>query len=99
MEQFGLPSAALDKILSLLAQYQEIEAVKIYGSRAMGTHWRGSDIDLAIFGNCEAIVGNLLTRLDELPLPYKFDVSDYSRIKNQELKQHIDRVGKIIYSR
>lgn len=40
-----------------------------------------------------------LTGLDELPLPYKFDVSDYYRIDNQELREHIDRVGRIIYSR
>lgn len=99
MEQFGLSTSALAKIVNLLAQYPEIQQVKIYGSRAMATHWYGSDIDLAVFGDCEAIIGNLLTRLDELPLPYKFDVSDYYRIDNQELKEHIDRVGKIIYSR
>lgn len=100
MEQFGLSASALAKIINLLAQYPEIQQVKIYGSRAMATHWRGSDIDLAVFGDdCEAIIGNLLTRLDELPLPYKFDVSDYYRIDNQGLKEQIDRVGKIIYSR
>ena len=35
--------------------------------------------------------------MDELPLPYKFDIALYSQLTNQELKEHIDRVGINIY--
>lgn len=99
MEQFGLTERTLSQIKSFLAQYPEIKLVKIYGSRAMGTYWRGSDIDLAIYGECKNLLGAIITGLDELATPYKFDVTDYEHVENIELKEHIDRVGKIIYSR
>jgi hypothetical protein len=33
--------------------------------------------------------------LDDLLLPYTFDLSIYSHIKNCNLRDHINRVGKI----
>ena len=36
---------------------------------------------------------------DGLYLPYFFDVLDYSKITNPDLKDHIDRVGKLFYSK
>ncbi len=99
MEQFGLTERTLSQIKIFLAQYPEIVLVKVYGSRAMGTYWRGSDIDLAIYGECENLLGEIITGLDELATPYKFDVTDYEHVENVELKEHIDRIGKIIYSR
>jgi uncharacterized protein len=35
--------------------------------------------------------------LDELPLPYRFDLQAISTIKNRSLLEHIDRVGIVIY--
>jgi hypothetical protein len=37
--------------------------------------------------------------LDDLMLPYKFDVSIYKTIQNKELLDHINRVGKVFYKR
>lgn len=34
---------------------------------------------------------------DEGPLPYLFDVVDYTHLEHEDLKSHIDRVGKAIY--
>lgn len=99
MLQFGLNEHTLNQITKLFAQYPEVEFAKIYGSRAMGTYWRGSDIDLAIYGDCQSILGAIITGLDELATPYKFDVTDYEHLDNLELRDHIDRVGQIIYSR
>jgi hypothetical protein len=36
---------------------------------------------------------------DGLYLPYFYDVLDYSKISNPDLKEHIDRVGKVFYSK
>jgi hypothetical protein len=33
-----------------------------------------------------------------LPLIYKFDVLAYNELKNQSLREHIDRVGVEIYN-
>ena len=34
--------------------------------------------------------------LDDLMLPYKFDINIYNRIINKELRNHIDQFGKVI---
>jgi len=36
----------------------------------------------------------IASELDELPLPYRFDVEAYPCIEHQPLRDHIDRVGK-----
>lgn len=95
---FGLP----DDIIKLLRDYfssrPEIEQVLIFGSRAMGTESRGSDVDLAIFTTAmDDITASVKTDLDDLPTPYLFDVIDYRRITNPALQSHIDRVGKVLF--
>ena len=41
----------------------------------------------------------IAAELDELPLPYRFDVQAYEAIRYQPLREHIDRVGKSFYAR
>ncbi|MBU3917095.1 nucleotidyltransferase domain-containing protein [bacterium] len=95
--RFGLTDSDIKVILSTVSQFPEIRQVVIFGSRAKGTHLKGSDIDLAIKG--EDISNSTINRLsfllnEELPLPYFFDVIHYEEIDNKDLKEHIDRVGK-----
>lgn len=97
--KFGLPKKTLKLICDFFSKYPEIEQVKIYGSRAMGNYERGSDIDLVFYAKTDKdLTGQLLTGLDELPIPYLFDVTNYYKISHVTLKEHIDRVGKLIYS-
>lgn len=66
----------------------------------MGTYQRGSDIDIALKGRklTSSICSHIHFELEEETLlPYFFDITDYQSIKNEKLKEHIDRVGKIIY--
>ena len=93
---FGLPQKPLDQIVEALRQYPQIQWVKIYGSRARGNYKIGSDIDLA-FSADKDISAKLRTALDELSTPYLFDVTYYESLSNENLKSHIDRVGKDIY--
>jgi len=37
------------------------------------------------------------TEIDDLLLPYQVDLSLYHQIANEELKEHIQRVGKPFY--
>lgn len=71
----------------------------IYGSRAKGNYRKGSDIDLVLKGENLTIndVLKLEDDLDELLLPYLFDISILHHIKNPNLLGHIERVGKIFY--
>lgn len=94
---FGLPQKTLEQILTFLQSFEEIEKVKIYGSRALGTYKKGSDIDLAFYTESNKdITAKLLAGLEELPTPYKFDVTNYNEITNQSLKEHIDKCGVVL---
>lgn len=92
----GLNTQTLELIKSCFEQYPNIVWVKIYGSRAKGDYKRGSDIDLA-FSSPVNDAAKLLGALDNLPLPYLFDVTHYESLQNQALKEHIDRVGILVY--
>ncbi|MBN2637466.1 MAG: nucleotidyltransferase domain-containing protein [Bacteroidales bacterium] len=67
----------------------------LFGSRAKGNYNRGSDIDLTIKGDNLTLndVLDLSIDLDDLMLPYKFDLIIYDRIKEKDLIDHILRVG------
>lgn len=97
---FGLPENTLKLLEKYFSSNPEIIKVIIFGSRAMGRDAPGSDIDLAIITKSENdISGTVKMHLDELPTPYLFDVVDYRRITHQPLREHIDRVGKILFQR
>ncbi|MFH0735442.1 MAG: restriction endonuclease subunit S [bacterium] len=96
---FGLSEIVINKIHSVFKQHTSIKKVVIYGSRAKGNYRAGSDIDLTIFGENITLIElrNIYDELDELLLPYTFDISVYDDLKNDKLKEHINRVGKEFY--
>ena len=98
IEQFGLSSEALALIRQVFRGHPEVREVKIFGSRAMGRFENHSDVDLALWGDMnEGLIARILGELDELPMPYTFDVKAYESIKHEPLKRHIDEVGRILY--
>lgn len=58
---FGLTEKHLNSITDALKLHPEIEAAKIFGSRALQTHRPGSDIDIALYG--EAVTLTTLLKL------------------------------------
>ena len=97
--QFGIEENILVQIIATLRSFNEIEDAIIYGSRAKGNFKTGSDIDLTLKG--KALNLNILTKielaLEELYLPYSFDISIYHHISNSDLIAHIQRIGKSIF--
>lgn len=95
----GLPENAVEKICGIFRDYPQIRRVVLYGSRAMGTHRPGSDIDLCIesesLGLTELL--SIENRMDDLLLPWKMDLSLLHQIDNPALLDHIRRVGVIFY--
>ncbi len=100
-EKIGFQTDQLAKILNVFAKYPLLDKVVLYGSRAKGTFKPYSDIDITLFGATLDI--NMLHRLeidlDDLNLPYTFDVSIFHAIQNQELIDHINRIGILIYAK
>lgn len=98
--RFGLKAAMINKIQDVFALFPDIEKVILYGSRAKGNYRHGSDIDFTLMGenlSLDNSVYPLMDALDELYLPYSFDISIFEHIDNQELIAHINRVGKLFY--
>ncbi|WP_256625851.1 HI0074 family nucleotidyltransferase substrate-binding subunit [Selenomonas ruminantium] len=86
------------EILKILQKHSGmLEWVKLFGSRARGDARISSDVDLAVYGNADAIT-KLSIAFEDSSLPYTFDIIDYKRQTNEKLKQAIDRDGKLIFS-
>ncbi len=93
---FGLNDKEIKYIQVALLFNPEIEEIIIFGSRAMGNYKIASDIDIAIKGknlNDEVLFKFNELLNEEYPLPYFFDILDYNKIKNEKLKEHIDKFG------
>ena len=98
MRKLPLSPAELALLLSVLRQHPEIKKVQLFGSRAKGTHSVRSDIDLALWGNVNRLQAETIAaELDDLPLPYRYDVQPFDLIQSQPLREHIERVGITLY--
>jgi predicted nucleotidyltransferase len=97
----GLSDETVRRIAAAFSHYPEIEQAVLYGSRAKGNFRNGSDIDLTLIGEKldSKILGQIDWELDELPLPYKIDLSIFHQLTHPELIEHIRRVGIIFYER
>ena len=94
----GLDEEELSQLQALFSSYPEIRKIILFGSRAKGTASKNSDIDLAVDGIENFLsIESLSMELDELPIPYRFDLQAMSTIKNHSLLEHIERVGIVIY--
>lgn len=98
MNEPQLPAAELILIRGVFRRHPEVAAVVLFGSRAKGTSQERSDVDLAVEGDLTPLQAEgIASELDDLPLPYRFDVRCLSRIGDHALRDHIDRVGIRIY--
>lgn len=99
--RYGLPELQYDQIVKVFAAHKEVDEVILYGSRAKGTQKPYSDVDITILGDklSLGLLQRIEIELDDLLLPYNFDVSIYHSIENNELVEHIKRVGKTIYKK
>ena len=78
----------------------EISEVIVFGSRAKGNYRPQSDVDLALIGIADELKAEAVAdALDQLPMPYQFDVKAYDSIHYPPLAEHIRRVGVTIFSR
>jgi len=95
--KFGLPITVIKSLNDIFKSYPQIEKVILYGSRAKGNFRPGSDIDLNLVAP-ELNTGNILeieTKIEDLNLPYRVDLSIKGTLENQQLLDHIERVGVI----
>jgi predicted nucleotidyltransferase len=83
---------------AVFRRHPEVSSARLFGSRAVGTHTMRSDVDLAVWGCVDALgAASIAAELDELPLPYHFDVQPFGRIRLPALREHIACAGIEVY--
>lgn len=98
--KFGLKEKTIEQINRVFAKYPQIKKAILYGSRANSNFKNGSDIDLTLKGKGLnlSVVNKISIELDDLLLPYSFDISIFTKISNPDLVEHIKRVGVVFYA-
>lgn len=99
---FGLTLKQEKIINEIFEKYPQIKKVIVYGSRAKGNIREGSDIDLTIVEEKEipaSVLLKLVNDFDDSLLPIKVDISIFSKLTNQDLIDHIKRVGQFFYQK
>ena len=92
---YGLQDAIIQKICGVFSKFSVIKKVVLYGSRAKGNYKNGSDIDLTLVGESDLnlrVLYKVMDEIDDLLLPYSFDLSIYSGITDESLLAHIKRI-------
>ena len=99
---YGVLPFTWHRLLEVLATFRQIEKAVLFGSRALGRARRGSDIDLVLMGPevTSRIALEVAGQLNERePLPYQFDVLSWNQVDSPELREHVERAGKVIFQR
>ena len=95
----GLSVKEIEALRSVFRKNPSVTKAILFGSRAKGTAKPYSDIDIAVEGPKNDLEAEKISmQLDELPLPYKFDVKLLSSIQHDPLREHIRRAGITLYS-
>ena len=93
-----IPPQTGEKMSRVFAEYPELTAVTLFGSRATGKATPHSDFDLATHGITDHYrLGRLALDLEDLDIPQTCDVQAYESINYAPLKRHIDEFGITIY--
>lgn len=96
---FGLATETISTITQTIAINPAIQRIGLFGSRALGRHKSGSDIDIVIWDSGLKMKDllEISLRIDKLELPYKVDIIQFGKVTNPELVDHICRVGVVLF--
>jgi len=97
---YQLDSSVAEKLKLFFSQFDFIDKVVIFGSRAKHNANPKSDIDLCIYSleMTAKEFTKLKIELDELPILYKIDIVHFEN-SNDELKKNIVKDGKLFFNR
>lgn len=94
----GIPEQSEHRLLGLFTQHPQLQAVWLFGSRAMGRHQPGSDIDLCLeaplLSHGDRL--RLMAAVDDLLLPWRVDLALRHEL-SADLEAHVQRVGRCIW--
>lgn len=98
---YGISEDSFLRIVKVFSSFDQFIEVKFFGSRALNRHRPGSDIDLAIKGQNIGLnkLLELRLKLEDLSLPYRFDLVVLDDQISQELLEYIETIGIVIYQK
>ena len=96
----GIPEHCQHQLCQLFAAQPQLQAVLLFGSRAMGRYRQGSDIDLCLEGSQLSHADRLrmMAAVDDLLLPWQVDFLLRHELP-ADLEAHLQRVGVCIWRR
>jgi len=91
----GLKTRHKKLIIDIISQNNHVNAIELFGSRAIDTYKLNSDIDLVLTGSQLNLtdIATIQTALEQTPLPYQVDLLIKHKINNENLLQHINKFG------
>ena len=95
----GIAPTTLAKLLKLFQETAGIDRVWLYGSRARGDHRHDSDIDLTVDAPRfePADFSRLSTRLEDMRLIYRVDLSHWQALNDERFRGQIERDRKVFW--
>ncbi len=96
MSETGIRDEVIQEICEIAEKYK-VEKVILFGSRARGDFHRTSDIDLAVKGG--DFINFSLDVDEETSTLLMFDFVDLNRSIQRELRENIEKEGRIIYEK
>ena len=96
----GISGPQQQRLLDVLIQQADVDAIWLFGSRAMGREGPGSDIDLCVdaahLSHRDRL--RLMADIDDLLLPWTVDVALRHELP-PDLLSHVQRVGRCLWTR
>ena len=96
----GISGSQQQRLMDVLIQQADVDAIWLFGSRAMGRERPGSDIDLCVdaarLSHRERL--RLMAAIDDLLLPWSVDLALRHELP-PDLLSHVQRVGRCLWTR
>ena len=97
----GIPRSSQQALLAQLTGVSGLQAIWLFGSRAMERYQPGSDIDLCLDMARDQPLSHsdrlrLMAAIDDLLLPWTVDLALRQELP-PELKAHVQRVGRCLW--
>ena len=101
MNNFGIKESSINILIDIFSKYEPITEVVLYGSRAKGNYNERSDVDMVIRNSKvdRHILGKIILDINNSNFPYTIDLQMFENIKNKNIIEHINRVGKVFYKK
>lgn len=94
--QHNIPDRVLKDVASFASKHN-VESIRLFGSRAKGTHTERSDIDIAVHGgDFDGFYWDIKEQVHSL---LSFDIVNLDDGVSDELKKEIERSGITIYEK